>query len=67
MTKERSAAEWKMIIAATNKELPPEECGVELTDDEKERYLEDLAWLKEERKKHPDMPISYGYKLSYFD
>lgn len=55
------------LTEALNKELPVEECGVELTENEKKVYNLELEWLKNERKKHPGVPISYEIKYSWFD
>ena len=51
---------WNKVIDATNKELPPEKCGVELNEQERMDYIRDLEFLKKERKENPNMPISYS-------
>ena len=58
-----------------NKEKTAEEYGAELkrlygvTPDAEEiaAYNRDLEWLKNERAKHPGVPISYEIKYSWFD
>lgn len=53
------ARKHNRVINALNKGLPPERCGVDLNDAEREAYLLDLKWLLHERKMNPGVPISY--------
>ena len=61
--------EWSQYIQSLNKELSPEECGMELNIEEKEAYIKSLEWLKNERANNPGIPISYdlGAIYRYFD
>ena len=54
-----ASKDWNELIDALNKELPPEKCGKDLTEEEREDYIRDLEFLKKERKENPDVPISY--------
>ena len=55
-----TSREWNLMLWSLNKELPPEECGVKLNEEEQKNYLKSLAFLKEERKKNPGIPIEYS-------
>ena len=57
--------EWIEYYDSLNSEVPVEELRLELADEEKKAYSEDLAKLKEERKTCPW--ISYEVKYSWFD
>lgn len=46
-----SEMDWIYYHEALNKELPPDQCEVKLTDGEKEAYLRALKYLQDERKK----------------
>lgn len=55
-----AARTWNWYyLRGLNKLLPPEECGMPLTEEEKREYLQDLARLRDDREKHPGIPISY--------
>ena len=63
-----SYRDWCDYYTSLNEELPPEKCHVKLTDNEKECYLEDLERIKQERAKHPGVPIDYDMpKYSWFE
>lgn len=47
------------VIDALNAEKMPDENYVILTSEEREVLARDLANLIEERRKHPNMPLSY--------
>ncbi len=55
------------LIESTNREIPPEECGLPLTENEKKAYMLDLEALKEERRNNPGATINYEIKYSWFD
>lgn len=57
--------EWIAYYTALNQEKPVEDCGLELTDEEKERYINALKKLKEERKRCPE--VDYEIKYSWFE
>lgn len=57
--------DWIMYYTALNQEKPVEDCGLELTDEEKERYINALKKLKEERKRCPE--VDYEIKYSWFE
>lgn len=54
-----TSKEWNREIRSLNELRPPEECGVKLTEEEREDYLKELEWLKNERENNPGVPISY--------
>ena len=50
---------WAAYYTSLNEELPVEQCPLKLSDDEKEAYIEELEYLLQERKEHPDVPLFY--------
>ena len=55
-----AARTWnRYYLWGINKMLPPEECGMPLTAEERACYLKDMELLKKEREANPGVPISY--------
>lgn len=59
--------DWQDYYHALNQEKSVEECGLKLTDEEKERYNEALASLQADRKKWPDVPIMYEMRYKDYE
>ena len=55
-----AARTWNWYyIGPINKMIPPEECGMPLTAEERKHYLEAMEKLKKEREANPGVPIGY--------
>lgn len=52
---------------AINDGLPPEECGIDLTAEEKEHYLKLTDELAKDRSEHPGVPICYQDTFNELD
>ena len=48
------------VLYKINREIPYEESGLNLEPDEIEWYNKSIEELREERKKHPGVPLGYG-------
>ena len=55
------AKEWIEYYDCLNDEVPVDKLRLKLTDDQKERYVEALDYLKEQRKTFP----GFGFEISY--
>ena len=62
-----TARDWFDWVSSLNKEVPAEQCGLKLTEEDIKAYNKELEWLKKERAAHPGVPISYEIKSSWFD
>jgi len=52
--------DWCRYYAALDAEKPVEQCGLDLTDNEKICYSNALEDLQRERRESPHIPICYG-------
>ena len=59
--------EWIQYYYALNRELSAKDCGLDLTDEQKEAYNKELRSLQEDRAKYPDVPIFYELPVFDFD
>ena len=59
--------EWVQYYDALNSEMSAENCGLDLTDGQKEAYNKALRSLQEDRAKYPNIPIFYEISLCDFD
>ncbi len=59
--------DWFVWVSSLNKEIPVEQCGLELTEEDIKHYNEELEWLKNERAENPGMPIAYEVRYRDFD
>lgn len=54
--------EWIRYYESLNEEVSVEKCRLEMTENEKKCYTEDLEFLKKERKRVPGVRYEVSYK-----
>lgn len=55
-----AARTWNWYyLRGINEMIPPEECGMKLTAEERKNYLESQEKLRKEREANPGIPIAY--------
>ena len=54
--------EWIKYYESLNAEIPVDECRLKMTENEKKCYVEDLEFLKRERKHIPGVKYEVNYR-----